>query len=209
MEYPLARRRIRAATYRLAFCRAMVALAKIFSREEADRGVEISMTRALEIIREEKTRGNTRLVEPTRGVLLREVEGLHHRVEELKDEQSAMGAKLQAGLENHVHALRHEIAEKLDLLLTASGVAVGPAAFTAAAIGPAPFTSGGAAPACACYAASASSSEPRPPPPANRSRSTGRGRSGDGERPPTRRKQRIGASASARSPPEALEHLAA
>ena len=32
-EYPIARRKIRAATYRLAFCRAMVALARIFSRD--------------------------------------------------------------------------------------------------------------------------------------------------------------------------------
>ena len=97
-EYPIARRKVRAATYRLAFCKAMVALAKVFSREEERRGVSVTMTEALQIIRHEKTKGATRLVEPTRHVLITTLSNVAARVEEIGNAQESLVETLERTL---------------------------------------------------------------------------------------------------------------
>ena len=97
-EYPIARRKVRAATYRLAFCKAMVALAKVFSREEERRGVSVTMTEALQIIRQEKTKGATRLVEPTRHVLITTLSNVAARVEEIGNVQESLVDTLERTL---------------------------------------------------------------------------------------------------------------
>ena len=51
-EYPAARRKIRRMTYQLAFCRAMVTLARVFTREEASGRGRLNMIQALTMIRE-------------------------------------------------------------------------------------------------------------------------------------------------------------
>jgi hypothetical protein len=100
-EYPIARRKIRAATYRLALCRAMVALARIFSREEETNGQQVTMTQALSIIRAEKMRSTTRLVEPTKRVIINTLGSLQDSVEEISRSQAStldiLSSSLAAG----------------------------------------------------------------------------------------------------------------
>ena len=193
-EYPVARRKIRAATYRLAFCRAMVALARIFTREEGNGKGEVSMTRALEIIRAEKVKAVTRLVEPTKRVLMNSLHSLSERVDAIGDEQVALGETMQAGVQSQITTLRGEVGSlsaKLDALLAMHGANPNAIAANAAAAAARPE---GYLPAGSAAGAMIMAPGGLPAAPLQRSRTAGRlggRRSGEGgERPPPRRKQR-------------------
>ena len=69
-EFPLARKKIRIATYRLAFCRAMVAIAHCCAQQMRAAGTRLDMIEALARVRTERLNAlATRMREPTKRVI--------------------------------------------------------------------------------------------------------------------------------------------
>lgn len=167
-EFPLARKKIRIATFRLAFYRAMLALARVCFKELTSNDRRMDMFEALSIVREEKARLHPKLREPTKRVLANTLSALGDRVELIHEETRAALEAMQSSVDTQVGAMRTEVSAKLDALLAASGSGVQrPTPERARASGGRVLQAGG-------------------------------GRSGVAERPPTvRRKQRINKAATA------------
>jgi hypothetical protein len=108
-EFPLARRKIRAATFRLAFTRAMVAIAAVYTDD-----APLSMPEALQEVRARKAAAAARadaLREPSKRALASSVGALAERVETLRVEQQEHSAALSEALQAQIAALGEQIRE--------------------------------------------------------------------------------------------------
>jgi hypothetical protein len=121
-EFPLARKKIRMATFRIAFCRAMVALARECHRQYEARGYRMDMIEALDAVREERVKAQmTKLVEPTKRVLANTLQARGERVQTTHEQTQAALEKMQENVDEQVRQLREDVVAKLDLILAARG----------------------------------------------------------------------------------------
>ena len=117
VDYPLARVRIWHATFKLAFCRAVVQVAKMIAKNRA-RGVDLSILDAFSGLRKGKERmiqNAMRSKEPTSRLLASNLVDLSERTEQIAKQSQSRSDELAKS----VSALD----EKLDALFSALGVA--------------------------------------------------------------------------------------
>ena len=116
-RYPLARREIRASSFRLAFLRAVMQLATVV-RMHREMGKDATILEAFEVIRKTKARAilnHARLAEPTRKVIANSMEELSERTEIIAKE----GKQSRDELAKQVR----ELSEKMDRVLGVLGAA--------------------------------------------------------------------------------------
>ena len=98
-EFPKARKKIRIATFKLAFCRAMVAISQACATEMYGTGVRIDMIEALNRVRSERSKLQLRLRDPSKRVLANSVEALGQRVDAGHEELRSSLAAMQAAID--------------------------------------------------------------------------------------------------------------
>ena len=110
---------MRIATFKLAFCRAMIAIAQACTqamRHGAHR--RLNMIEALTAVRAERAKQHPRRRAPTKRVLANSVLGLCERVETMHEETraalAAMQASLQAGVDEQMRQLRRDLMARTD-----------------------------------------------------------------------------------------------
>lgn len=116
-EYPLARREVRSASFKLAFTRAVLQLARVLRRSHA-MGLPISVLEAFVSIRQQKQRAlldHMRLREPTRKLLASNLIDLAERTETI----ATAGEASRELLAIQVRALD----SKVDTIINALGIA--------------------------------------------------------------------------------------
>ena len=121
-EYPLARREVRSCSFKLAFQRAVLQLAKVLSKNRA-MGVDLSLMEAFVSIRQQKKKAvhdHMRLKEPTRKLLASNLIDLSERTEVIAKDSEA--AREQIATE--VRAL----SAKMDAIANAMGIVPKPPA---------------------------------------------------------------------------------
>ena len=118
-EFPLARKKIRIATYQLAFVRAMVSIAQVCVQQMRTSGARINMIEALERVRSERIHAlPQRMYEPTKRVLANTLSSLSERVEatheETREGLAALQTSLHASLDAQLSALRTDLFARID-----------------------------------------------------------------------------------------------
>ena len=132
LDFPLARREIRRGSFKLAFCRAVVQVAKVI-RHRREYGEDFTVLEAFVDLRKAKQRAaldQMRLKEPTKRVLANNIIDLSERTEAFAKEgesgRDALAAQLR-GLEQRVDDRVGRLDAKLDAILNHLRVPVDPA----------------------------------------------------------------------------------
>ena len=101
-DFPLARKKIRIATFRIAFCRAMISIAHACTVAIHHTGQRIDMIEALSRVRADKLQQFPRLREPTKRVLASTLSTLSERVEAIHEETRESIHQLQKGVDQQM-----------------------------------------------------------------------------------------------------------